>query len=143
MKALFLALLALATLPSLASANQCGTSAPGASALEQILLKKAKLAHDEGILDVQGFTACRQPGQSCRGSLDCCGGNACRDGMCGGGNCTPTGGRCGDSIECCGAAPCDGGRCGATDNSCGQRGARCGSSLDCCGSNFCSNGACG
>ena len=147
MKAFLFSLLVVVSfsLP-VARAEQCGP-ADGKMSLEEILLKKSKLRHDQQArgLDWQGLTACRGPGFSCKGSLDCCGSSFCRDGHCSdtGNSCRGPGTKCGGSLDCCGSSFCRDGYCSDTNNSCRQEGAKCNGSLDCCGSLFCRDGFCG
>jgi hypothetical protein len=145
MKAILVLLLTLVAFPSLSQAQQCGGEESPASL--GIILKKAKIAHDarEAGADLQSFTACREPGYSCRSSLDCCGSSFCREGVCSdsGNSCRGPGAACRSSIDCCGSSFCRDGYCGDNGNSCRQEGAKCRSSIDCCGSNFCRDGFCG
>ena len=142
-----LLLLALFIFPNLSFAEQCGGSA-GETGTLSLILKKAKLTHDAreaaGLPDLQGFSACREPGYSCRGSLDCCGSSFCREGACSdtSNSCRGAGARCNGSLDCCGSSFCRDGYCSDTSNSCRQEGAKCNGSLDCCGSSFCRDGFC-
>jgi hypothetical protein len=74
---------------------------------------------DPETLNMRGFWAmdpCKQQGDMCTTDGECCNGEKCEDGLCGGEKeCAPEGGLCEIDADCCGAAGgiiCLGGECG-------------------------------
>lgn len=91
---------------------------------------------DYGYTGTGGDVGCKDVGQACSVTADCCDAT-CDSGFCGG-TCTPNGATCTLDADCCGGA-CEGGVCG---DACGDVGESCGAGAACCDPLGCFDGFC-
>ena len=93
-------------------------------------------------------TTCKQTGQSCAFSGDCCDGKPCLPDSsgalhCGGAACSPMGGACTASADCCNGETCTfppgsvQGTCGGATTTCAQYGQACSTTNACCAGATC------
>jgi len=96
-----------------------------------------------GVPRCYGLTTCRQAGETCSFSGDCCNGVPCvpdPNGVlrCGTSQCVMSGGSCSSTADCCNGLPCTfpagsvQGTCGDVGTNCPQLGPDCSSANPCC-----------